>query len=101
MTQENELWKEKVEPNELTKFNKDYATRCSYIIPGATQKFIAMAAYAIKPPSLKHFELTDEQCRDFWLSYSNSSYSDFLIEQFRNLRVTIKKGSVDFIGKRY
>ena len=72
MTAENELWKQRPEPPAITKFNKDYANRCAYIVPGATLSFITMAAYANKPLSLKNFDLTDIQCRDFWLSYSDS-----------------------------
>jgi hypothetical protein len=68
MTAENEAWKDRIEPIEISKFNKDYARRSSFIIPGATQQFIAMASYSLKPLSLKHLDLTDLQCRDFWLS---------------------------------
>ena len=68
MTTQNELWKTKDEPVEITKINKDYAHRLANIIPGATQPFIAMACYAIKPISLKNFDLTEKQCMDAWLS---------------------------------
>ena len=68
MTVENELWKTRPEPSEITKFNKEYAHRCASVIPGATQSFIAMACYACKPLSLKHLDLTEIQCRDFWLA---------------------------------
>jgi hypothetical protein len=43
MNIENEAWKNKVEPNFITRINKDYAKKCAFIIPGATQKFLSMA----------------------------------------------------------
>ena len=95
MNVENELWKVREEPTMITKFNKDYAQRCANIIPGATSPFIAMSTYATKPISLKHLDLTEVQCREFWLKYSESNYKDFIRNQFDNLRITIKKGSVN------
>ena len=59
-----------------------------------------MACYAVKPPSLKNFDLTDIQCRDFWISYSESTMADFLISQFDNARIAIKDNGIDYKGKR-
>ena len=55
-----------------------------------------MATYAAKPPSLKHLDLTDIQCRDFYLKYSESTYVEFIKSQFDNIRTAIKKGSVNY-----
>ena len=64
----------------ITKYNKEYANRCSHIVPGATQKYLCMAAYCIKPLTLKHLDLSEIQVRDFWLSYSESALYSLTIE---------------------
>lgn len=59
-----------------------------------------MACFALKPPSLSHLKLTDKQCMNFWLNYSESTNATFVRNQFENLRIAIKKGSIDYKGKR-
>ena len=58
------------------------------------------ASYSLKPLSLKHLDVSDEQIRDFWLKYTTSCYSDLIVNQFNNIRKVIKKGSVNYPGKR-
>ena len=59
-----------------------------------------MASYSLKPLSLKHLDVSDEQIRYFWLKYTTSCYSDLIVNQFNNIRKVIKKGSVNYPGKR-
>ena len=59
-----------------------------------------MGAYSIKSLSLKQFDLSEQQILDHWLSYSVSTNSQFLRDQFVNVRRAIKHGRLEYKGKR-
>ena len=95
----SEKWKQTTEPPSITRINKDYAKKCSNIIPGASQKFLAMAVQGIKPISLKHLDISHEQIRDFWFNQSESTNKQFILNQWDNIIQALKR-KVRFPGKR-
>ena len=56
--------------------------------------------YGLKPITLRHLDISKEQIRDFWLSYSQSSNVQWVVQQWNNIDNAMRYSKVRYEGKR-